>query len=89
MNFELGRLRWRCRRGMKELDILLERYLEQGYLRADWAERSAFARLLAASDPELAAWLIYGRPCPDPQLAKIIAILRRCGPLNLTCEAQR
>lgn len=88
MSDELGRLRWGCRRGMKELEVVLEYYLEQGYPCADQTEQSAFARLLQVSDPELAAWLIYGRPCPHPHLAQIVSILRRCGPLNLISKAQ-
>lgn len=35
----LGRLRWRCRRGMKELDVLLVRWLERMlriYLMQQW-----------------------------------------------------
>ncbi len=79
MRVELGRLRWRCRRGMKELDVILERYLELGYPQADLAEQAAFARLLAASDPELLAWLVYGRPCPDPGLRGIVAAVRARG----------
>ncbi len=79
MSVDLGRLRWRCRRGMKELDIILERYLERGYFQADLAEQAAFACLLAASDPELLAWLVYGRPCPDPGLKGIVAQVRAHG----------
>jgi len=41
------RLRWRCRRGMKELDVLLERYGTRRLPHAPPAERQAFARLLA------------------------------------------
>ncbi|HEY8096338.1 MAG TPA: succinate dehydrogenase assembly factor 2, partial [Methylobacter sp.] len=36
---ELARLKWQCRRGTKELDFLLNRYLEAGYLAADQGER--------------------------------------------------
>jgi antitoxin CptB len=50
-----GQLRWRCRRGMKELDILLERYVEQRWHSAPADERSAFLGLLEVQDP-----LIYG-----------------------------
>lgn len=78
MSVELGRLRWRCRRGMKELDLILERYLERGYPQADRVEQAAFARLLEASDPELVTWLVYSRPCPDPELAAIVAAVRAC-----------
>lgn len=83
---ELGRLRWRCRRGRKELDLLLERYLEEVYPTATPAEKEAFARLIECSESELVAWLIYGQPCPDPALGVVLASLR-CG-LNLSLNAR-
>jgi len=51
-------LRWRCRRGMRELDVLLERYLAERWPRADTDARQAFAELLELSDPDLAALLL-------------------------------
>lgn len=59
-----SRLRWHCRRGMKELDVLLERYLQIHYDRAPAAERAAFARLLEREDPELWAWVLEQAPVP-------------------------
>ena len=50
---ELARLRWQCRRGTKELDFLLNRYLEAGYLVADQEERALFVELLGLEDDEL------------------------------------
>jgi antitoxin CptB len=37
---ELSRLRWLCRRGMKELDVVMSRYLEQHYATASGAEQA-------------------------------------------------
>jgi len=68
----IGRLRWRCRRGMKELDLLLVRWLDAHYASASPERRSAFARLLDAQDPELVAW-IFGRARPaDPAVAELV-----------------
>jgi antitoxin CptB len=58
------RLRWRCRRGARELDILLERYCDERMRDADPRERAAFERLLGQPDPVLYEWLILGRPPP-------------------------
>jgi antitoxin CptB len=55
MTPDLGQLRWRCRRGMKELDILLSRYVEQRFGGAPAEEQDAFRGLLEVQDP-----LIYG-----------------------------
>jgi antitoxin CptB len=50
---QLARLRWQCRRGTKELDLLLQRYLDSGYLLADDEEKAMFVELLELEDDEL------------------------------------
>ncbi|MGZ5052662.1 MAG: FAD assembly factor SdhE [Methylobacter sp.] len=50
---ELSKLRWQCRRGTKELDFLLNRYLEMEYLTADQRERVLFKELLVMEDDRL------------------------------------
>ena len=55
---QLARLRWQCRRGTKELDLLLQRYLETGYLTADDEEKALFVELLELEDDELLAVLM-------------------------------
>jgi antitoxin CptB len=60
---ELARLKWKCRRGMKELDLLLERYLDGRYPAADAVEQEAFRELLDMQDPELFAF-VTGRERP-------------------------
>lgn len=55
-----NRLRWRCRRGMKELDVLLERFLEResaALAAGDWPQ---FEQLLETEDDLLWAWLRDG-----------------------------
>ena len=72
----LRRLRWHCRRGTKELDLLLLRYVDQVYPGADAAVRHDFERLLESQDPELAGWL-YGRDeAADPALRALVAVIR-------------
>ena len=74
---ELGRLRWRCRRGMRELDVLLVRYLERDWPTADAADCAAFRALLERQDPEINA-LLFGRMDPDDEaLARVLECLRR------------
>lgn len=55
---ELAKLRWQCRRGTKELDFLLNRYLETGYLAADQGERELFLELLGMEDDVLVGVLM-------------------------------
>ena len=55
---QLARLRWQCRRGTKELDLLLQSYLKTGYLTADDEEKALFVELLELEDDELLAVLM-------------------------------
>jgi antitoxin CptB len=71
-----GRLAWRCRRGMKELDLLLREYLDQHWAGATSAERDAFARLLELPDPELASYLLGHAIATDVTLEPLLALLR-------------
>jgi len=61
---ELRRLRWRCRRGMRELDQLLERWLEREWRTSPTAEREVFLRLLDSEDDRLWKWFL-GHETPD------------------------
>ncbi|WP_374602440.1 succinate dehydrogenase assembly factor 2 [Arenimonas sp.] len=72
---EVRRLRWRCRRGMRELDQLMLRYLDGRWPAADEAERALFLRLLDCEDDKLWRWFM-GRERPeDTDLAAIVAII--------------
>jgi len=55
---QLPKLRWQCRRGTKELDFLLLRYLETGYLSGDDEEKERFVELLTLEDDELIGVLL-------------------------------
>lgn len=71
------RLRWLCRRGMKELDVLVTRYLDRRYASAPPAERSAFMRLLeTVEDPDLWSWAMGYAPVPD-EFADVVEKLCR------------
>jgi antitoxin CptB len=60
------RLRWRCRRGMRELDVMLTRYLDHCFNDAPPSFQQAFARLLEEEDDVLWDWLL-GRSVPTEQ----------------------
>ncbi len=69
---------WHCRRGMKELDVLLGRYARERYAAAPPARQAAFEALLELPDPQIADYLLgYGSP-PQADLADIVrAVLAR------------
>ena len=66
---EESRLRWLCRRGMKELDVVMTRYLDSCYAEADEADKKGFVTLLDMSDPDLYA-LLLGRNTSSSQNAE-------------------
>ncbi|MCC6202164.1 MAG: succinate dehydrogenase assembly factor 2 [Gammaproteobacteria bacterium] len=67
-------LKWRCRRGMRELDAVFGGYLERAYDALPAEQQRLFARLLDESDPTLYAW-VTGRTSPDD--AALAAQLRQ------------
>jgi antitoxin CptB len=73
---ELNKLRWRCRRGTLELDILLIRYLEISYLAANPTEQQAFLKLLESEDTELMRYLMGESPPNSPDLVGLVEKIR-------------
>jgi len=76
-NPEMARMRWRCRRGMRELDMLLLDYMDNRYPQADEPEQAAFRRLLTTPDPEILALLTGQSSTDDEHLAYVIKRLLR------------
>ena len=70
---EIKRLRWRCRRGMRELDQLMLRYLDTRWPIADDAERKLFLQLLYCGDAKL--WRCF-MGLERPEEESIDAIVR-------------
>jgi len=71
-----NRLKWACRRGMLELDLLLLAFLENVYPQLDIADKVLFQQLLEAEDQELFGWLLGRQPPPGAAEARIIALIR-------------
>ena len=76
MTEQMGKLRWRCRRGMKELDLLTLGYLERHYPTATPDEQQAFADLLELQDPVLMGYMV-GRETPaEATTAQVVKVMR-------------
>ncbi len=73
---ELRRLRWRCRRGLLENDLVLARFLERHAATLDRERLVALDALLALPDPELWELVSGQRRCDEPRLAAVVAMLR-------------
>lgn len=70
---QLGKLRWRCRRGLKELDVLLTRYVEEEFSGDSIAHQEAFLALLEAPDPLIHAYCLGQALPPTAVLSSLIA----------------
>lgn len=76
-----ARLKWFCRRGMKELDMLLEHYLEHHYPQVSEDEQAAFRDILNLDDPVI-WYYVMGRDEPGDEIQqrvveKLISSLQR------------
>ncbi|WP_298622774.1 succinate dehydrogenase assembly factor 2 [uncultured Legionella sp.] len=73
---EKARLSWHCRRGMLELDLILQRFLECGLDKLTVEEVKSFDLFLECTDPELFAWLMGHEKPHDEELNKIVTLIR-------------
>jgi antitoxin CptB len=70
------RLRWRCRRGMRELDQLLLRYLDHAWATDSEAGRGVFLKLLDCEDDRLWHWFLGQETPADVEVASLVARIR-------------
>jgi len=70
-----SRLIWHCRRGIREMDILLQNYLETHYDGASSEEQNVFEELLEESDLDIFSWIMQ-KTAPDEKYIKLIASIR-------------
>jgi len=72
------KLRWACRRGMLELDILLAPFVEDGYDALSLEQKQVFEQLLACDDPDLFAWFMGHGKAANPAIQQMVdTIVRR------------
>ncbi|WP_242604556.1 succinate dehydrogenase assembly factor 2 [Legionella fairfieldensis] len=75
-NDEKAKLKWHCRRGMLELDLILTRFADNNLNNMNEAQLTVFSKLLACTDPELFSWLMsYEKPA-DKELADFVEFIR-------------
>lgn len=74
-NYDLGWLHWQCRRGIKEVEIVLLPYLETRFASASAREQSLFVRLLSCHDVDLFEWVMRRDQPDDPDLAEIMKVI--------------
>ena len=73
---DMNRLSWASRRGMLELDLMLLPFLEKIYPTLDLDDQKRYWKLLECEDQDLWSWLLKNKVSDDPDLQKIIGIIR-------------
>ena len=73
---DLDRLRWRCRRGLLELELILKRFLERHLDSLDAGEREILGELLDYPDNDLLDWALGRGEPPDPRYRPLMQRLR-------------
>ena len=69
---EINRMRWAARRGMLELDLVLEPFVTARYAALDAGDRQRFQRLMTCEDQDLFAWFLRRELPEDKELADIV-----------------
>jgi antitoxin CptB len=72
----LNKIRWACRRGMLELDLLLAQYVNGMYSNLSEEDQITFIALLDTPDPTLLAWLMGKESPTHPALVEMVNKIR-------------
>ena len=70
-----AKLKWHCRRGMRELDLLLERFLESQYDALTDSDKERFSQLLEEPNGRLVGWILEGGE-PDVEYREFVSRIR-------------
>jgi len=76
-----GKLRWQCRRGMLELDVILNHFVDQHWLSLDNRLKAELEKLLCYSDRQLQKWLCEGKEA-DNEVYNIVTRMRQADHLS-------
>lgn len=74
---EFERARWRCRRGMLELDIVLQRFMDLNYRQLDDTQLLQFERLLALPDNDLWELICARQVNRDTDWQSVLELLQK------------
>ena len=70
-----ARLKWACRRGMLELDVLFMPFVDEAWEYLSETNKAIFERLLVCQDPELFAWFMGHEKCEDEELNSMVQLI--------------
>jgi antitoxin CptB len=70
---DVNRMRWAARRGMLELDLILEPFVSLRYAQLDEPDRYKFQQLMLCEDQDLFVWLMLRGEPDDKELTGIVS----------------
>lgn len=73
----LSKIKWSCRRGMLELDVILGNFLHKAYPSLTDKDKQLFITLLNNNDNDLFAWILGKHQVEDPDMHRIITLVRK------------
>lgn len=79
---EERRLQWHCRRGLKELDVILGPFMDENYRQLSPADKVVFARLIDCEDMDLFNWFMEQSKPADAELERMIEQIRKTRALD-------
>ena len=73
---EKSKLLWRCRRGVKELDVVFTKFVDSSYDGLNEQQKQAFSKLLDIEDPVILSYMLRQTVPNDAEMASIVEIVR-------------
>lgn len=70
-----NRILWHSRRGMLELDLLLEPFARECFETLSYEQQLLYQRLLGCEDQDIFRWLLQAQPPDDLALQPIIDLI--------------
>ena len=73
---EKSKLLWRCRRGVKELDVVFTKFVDSSYDGLNEQQKQAFLKLLDIEDPVILSYMLRQTVPNDAEMASIVEMVR-------------
>lgn len=83
---KMSQVLWRCRRGMLELDVMLENFCSKVYADLSPLMQTLFEELLAEEDQDLYRWLVTAQACDKPKFQDMLLVIRHMHGLTQTAS---
>lgn len=77
---DINRLKWRCRRGLREMDLVFEHFIDEHYAKVSPELQAAFERMSDELDLDIYDWLMGRADPPDEEIAQVLKLMLKDKP---------